>query len=132
MTDLRQMKIELVSQDIPPTAIIGRMDADLLILGWGSTYGAIRQAVQNMEEKGFSAACVHLRYLNPMPSDLGSVLKKFKQVVIPENNGGQLQMLIQARYKINTIGMHKVKGLPFSVSEIEDKIKEIMGGVGHE
>lgn len=128
MTDLRQMKIELVSQEIPPTAIIGKMDAELLVLGWGSTYGSIRQAVQNLEEQGKSVACVHLRYLNPMPSDLGPILKKFKYVLIPENNNGQLQMLIQARYKINTIGMHKVKGLPFAVSEIEDKIKEILGG----
>ncbi|MBU0690192.1 2-oxoglutarate ferredoxin oxidoreductase subunit alpha, partial [bacterium] len=113
-------------------AIIGKMDAELLVLGWGSTYGSIRQAVQNLEEQGVPVACVHLRYLNPMPSDLGPILKKFKYVLIPENNNGQLQLLIQARYKINTIGMHKVKGLPFSVSEIEDKIKEILGGGDHE
>jgi 2-oxoglutarate/2-oxoacid ferredoxin oxidoreductase subunit alpha len=66
--------------------------------------------------------------LNPLPNDMGAVLKKFKHVLIPEGNMGQLQMLIQAKYKIDTIGMHKVMGLPFAVSEIADKIREILGG----
>jgi 2-oxoglutarate ferredoxin oxidoreductase subunit alpha len=127
MSELRQAKIEKVAQDYPPTEVIGKKDAELLVLGWGSSYGPIRQAVQDAEEQGLSVACVHLRYLNPLPNDLGAVLKKFKHVLIPEGNMGQLQMLIQAKYTVTTIGMHKVMGLPFAVSEIADKIREILG-----
>src|SRR5205823_6669757 len=93
MQELRRAKIEGVARDIPPLEVFGPETGDLLILGWGSTYGAIRSAVERLQERGASVAHAHLRHLNPMPSNTGEVLARFRTVLVPEVNLGQLLML---------------------------------------
>ncbi len=102
---------------------------DLLIVGWGSTYGAITAALRAQREKGRKVGHVHLRHLNPLPKNLGAVLKRYKKVVVPEMNLGQLVMVLRARYLVDAIGYNKVQGKPFKQSEIEAKIEELIGEI---
>ncbi len=90
-----------------------------MVLGWGSTFGPIREAVKQMRAKGKKVSHMHLRYLNPLPSDLGEQLKSFKKVLIPEMNMGQLLKMIRADYLIDAFGFNKIQGRPFKVSEID-------------
>jgi 2-oxoglutarate ferredoxin oxidoreductase subunit alpha len=129
MVRMREEKIERIADEIPPIEVDGPDTADLLVLGWGSTYGSIRTAVEHKQKEGKSVARVHLRWLNPLPKDLGDVLSRFKRVLIPENNRGHLLRIIRSNYLIPAIGLNKVQGQPFSASEIEHKIDEILGGV---
>ena len=124
---IRAEKVERITQDIPPTQIEGAKKADLLIVGWGSSAGAIRTAVERKQKEGKSVSRTHIRYLNPLPKDLGKILKNFKRVLIPEMNCGQLLQLIRARYLIPAVGFSKVQGMPLFSSEIEQKIDEILG-----
>ena len=127
MVHLRAEKVARVTQDIPPTEIFGAEEGALLLLGWGSTYGPIRTAVENCLAAGVSdVAHVHIRHLNPFPSDLGEILTRFKKVLIPELNTGQLRQLIRSTYLINALGLNKVQGQPFHVSEVEAKINELL------
>lgn len=87
-----------MQQDIPPLEVFGAPEGKVLVLGWGSTYGAITTAVEQMRERGHAVSSAHLRYLNPFPSNLGDVLKRFETVIIPELNLGQLCMLIRAQF----------------------------------
>ncbi|MFA7237424.1 MAG: 2-oxoacid:acceptor oxidoreductase subunit alpha [Phycisphaeraceae bacterium] len=128
MTDLRKRKVELVADDIPPLTTEGPDTGDLLLLGWGGTYGAITTAANNMRAKGHKVSAAHLRYMNPMPKNLGDVLRKFKQVLIPELNTGQLSLLIRAKYLIDAKGLNKVAGKPFLVNEIEQAIGMMLDG----
>ena len=102
--------------------------SDLLVLGWGSTYGAIRTAVNRVRAGGREVAHAHLRHLNPFPENLGEVLAAYDHVLIPEINTGQLAHLIRAKYLIPTIGHNRVQGLPMKAREIETKIHEILDG----
>src|SRR5207249_9639215 len=104
MQDLRRAKVEGIARDIPPLEVFGPEEGELLILGWGSTYGAIRSAVERLQERGESVAHAHLRHLNPMPSNTGDVLKNYRTVLIPEVNLGQLLLLIRARHLIDAVG----------------------------
>jgi 2-oxoglutarate ferredoxin oxidoreductase subunit alpha len=122
MTDLRQQKVERVANDIPLLKTEGPDTGDLLVLGWGGTYGAITTAAINLRAKGMSVSSAHLRYLNPMPKNLGDVLKGFKKVLIPELNTGQLSFLIRSKYLVDAKGLNKVAGQPFLVDEIEQAI----------
>lgn len=127
MVHLRAEKVARVTQDIPPTEVFGAEEGALLLLGWGSTYGPIRTAVENCIAAGVSdVAHVHIRHLNPFPSDLGEILTRFKKVLIPELNTGQLRQLIRSTYLINALGLNKVQGQPFHVSEVEAKINELL------
>jgi 2-oxoglutarate/2-oxoacid ferredoxin oxidoreductase subunit alpha len=118
-----------VAQDIPPTSIHGdEKGGDTLIVGWGSTYGAILQATDRLRAKGRSVSSVHLRWLNPLPPDLGDVLKRFKNVLVPEMNLGQLRMLLRAKYLVDAKGINKVQGKPFKVSELVARIEEQIDG----
>ena len=96
------------------------------MLGWGGTYGALVTACQRAQHKGLKVAHAHLRYLNPMPRNTGDVLKRYKKVLIPELNGGQLRLLIRGTYLVDAVGLNKVQGKPFLVSEIEEKIEELL------
>jgi len=127
MTELRENKVKAIAADIPPVAVFGPEKGDLLVLGWGSTYGAIRSAVVNMHDAGASVAHAHLRHLNPFPANLGEVLLKFDKVLIPELNRGQLSRLIRAEYLVPTSGLNKIQGLPFKPEEIEGKIAALLG-----
>ncbi len=99
--------------------------AYLLVLSWGGTYGACKTAVESCQKQGLSVAHAHLRWVNPFPKNLGDVLSKYKKVLIPELNLGQLRLLIRAKYLIDAIGLNKVQGRPFAITEIVAKIKEL-------
>jgi len=126
MVRLRAEKIAGIAKDIPEVEVFGDESGRLLVLGWGSTYGAITTAVEKMREEGASVSSAHLRYLNPFPRNLGDVLRRFEKVLIPELNLGQLRLLVRARYLIDAIGLNKVQGKPFKVSEIANKIDELL------
>ena len=126
MTELREWKIRSIANDIPPLEVDGDPGAELLVLGWGSTFGAIRAAAKRVRKDGLEVATAHLRYLNPFPANLGEVLNEYRYILIPEVNMGQLRKLIRADFLVPAMGFNKVKGLPFRVSEVENKIREIL------
>ena len=127
MTEVRARKIAGIADDIPDVEVHGQ-GSDLLVLGWGSTYGAIRTAVNRVRSSGRDVAHAHLRYINPFPSNLGEVLASYDRILIPEINTGQLSRLIRAEYLVPTIGYNRVQGLPIKAREIEAKIHEILDG----
>jgi 2-oxoglutarate/2-oxoacid ferredoxin oxidoreductase subunit alpha len=126
MVLLRAAKVEAVVQDVPDAVPAGDPDGDLLIVGWGSTYGAITAAVRAERQKGRRIGHVHLRHPNPLPKNLGHVLKQYKHVVVPEMNLGQLVWVLRAKYLVDAQGFNKVQGKPFKQSEIEAKIEEVL------
>jgi 2-oxoglutarate ferredoxin oxidoreductase subunit alpha len=125
MTDTRAWKVANIANDIPALEINGDEDADLLVLGWGSTFGSIRAAARRARLEGRRVATVHLRHLNPLPGNLGDILRSYDKILIPELNTGQLLKLIRAEYLIDAAGLNKVAGEPFKVTEITDKIMEM-------
>ena len=120
MTQLRAQKVAVIADDIPDLQVFGPERGDLLILGWGSTYGAIRSAVERLQAQGQSVAHAHLRHLNPFPRNTGDVLASYRRVLIPEINMGQLRLLIRGRYLVDAVGLNRVRGKPYRISEIED------------
>lgn len=126
MVELRAEKIKRIQADIPDAELIGDEDSKLLIIGWGSTYGAIKSAFDRLREKGTKLAYVHLNYLNPFPKNLGSIIERYDKILIPENNLGQLSFIIQGVFMKPTIGLHKIQGRTFTSIEIENKILEIL------
>jgi 2-oxoglutarate/2-oxoacid ferredoxin oxidoreductase subunit alpha len=126
MVHLRAKKVELVVQDVPDVVPAGDPEGDLLLVGWGSTYGSITAALRAQREKGKKIGHVHLRHLNPLPKNLGEVLKRYKKVVVPEMNLGQLVWMLRAKYLVDAISYGKVQGKPFKQSEIEAKIEEVL------
>jgi 2-oxoglutarate ferredoxin oxidoreductase subunit alpha len=104
----------------------GKEKAKLLVLGWGSTYGAIKTAVREAIADGQDVAHIHLKYINPFQKNLGELLKGYDKILIPEMNQGQLLQLIRAKYLIPAIGFSKVQGLPFTTKELKEKIKELL------
>ncbi len=126
MIKLRNEKVNGIQEDIPQLEVSGEQTGELLLLGWGSTYGTIMTAVEKAQRENHSVSCAHLRYLNPFPKNLGKVLAGFKKILIPELNLGQLQFLIRSRYLIDAKSLVKVKGKPFQVNEIYDKIVEML------
>ena len=125
MTNLRAEKVERVADFIPPIEVFGPSQGDTLVLGWGSTFGAIRAAVRTMQAGGTDVAHVHLRHLNPFPRDLGDVLSRFKTVIVPEMNMGQLNTILRAKYLVDVQSISKVEGKPFMESELIRKITAI-------
>jgi 2-oxoglutarate ferredoxin oxidoreductase subunit alpha len=126
MTRLRAAKVEAVASSIPPLRITGEKTGKLLVLGWGGTHGAITSAVETLRAEGYDASSTNLRYLNPLPPDLGGLLKGFEKVLIPELNSGQLALLIRAKYLVDAISMNKIKGRPFKVSELRERILQLL------
>ncbi|MFP5298760.1 MAG: 2-oxoacid:acceptor oxidoreductase subunit alpha, partial [Actinomycetota bacterium] len=126
MTKLRQAKIKAIEEDIEPLEFDADEGASILILGWGSTYGAIGAAVRRLRLRGKKVARAHLKHLNPFPKNLEAVLRRFDTVVIPEMNMGQLSRLIRAEFLIDTISINKMKGLPFRAGELEEQLLELM------
>lgn len=127
MIRVRAEKIERIGKDIPPAVPFGAEKGKLLLVGWGSTYGAIRQAVHIAREQGLDVSHLHLRHLNPFPANLESVLRSFDKVVVPEMNMGQLQSVFRSEFLVPAEGFHKVQGKPFKVTEILEKIQSILG-----
>ena len=125
MSQLREEKIaNIAKNEIPPSEVFGDNSGDLLIIGWGGTYGALRTGVINQRQAGQSVSHLHLRFLNPLPNDLGLILQNFKKVIVAELNLGQLNQLIRSKYLVDTIAYNKIQGQPFQVSEVEAKIQQ--------
>jgi len=124
MVRLRAEKVARIAQDIPPTQVHGGAEGDVLVVGWGGTHGAIYTAVTQLRAKGKAVSSVHLRHLNPLPPDLGTILKRFKTVVVPELNLGQLQKILRSTYLVDAKSINKVQGKPFKVSELVSRIGE--------
>ena len=115
-----------IAKDIPEVEIVGDPDADICILGWGSTWAAIDAAVQRTRRKGVKVAWVHLVHLSPLPSNLGEVLKSFKKILVPELNLGQLTRIVRAEYLVDAQCVSKVQGLPFTAAELEKALETAM------
>ena len=130
MTIFRDAKVAGIVRDIPDLEVFGPDHGDLLLLGWGSTYGAIRSAVERLQAKGRSVAHAHLRYVNPFPANTEEVLRSFGTVLVPELNLGQLRTLVRARYLIDARGFNIVRGKPFKISEVEAEAERILTSTG--
>ena len=131
MVHLRAAKIAGIAKDIPPVEVVGDADADVCFLGWGSTWAAIDAAVQRSRRRGVKVAWVHLTHLNPLPSNLGEVLRAFPKVLVPELNLGQLCRIVRAEFLIDAQSISKVQGLPFTARELEDALDAAVGiGLG--
>ena len=126
MVELRQQKIDIISEFIPNVEPYGNDNGELLILGWGGTYGAIRAAVEKAIKNNLSVSHIHLKHINPLPKNLGEVLLKYNKVLIPEINLGQLSPIIRSKYLIDTLNYNRVSGKPFTTSDIYNKILEIL------
>jgi 2-oxoglutarate ferredoxin oxidoreductase subunit alpha len=127
MVNTRQKKVENASRLIPAQTVEGPQTGKLLVLSWGGTYGACATAVRECQAEGMSVALAHLRWMNPFPANLGELLSRYEQVLIPELNLGQLRMLIRAKYLVDAVGLNKVKGRPFDVHEVVAKIRQMIG-----
>jgi 2-oxoglutarate ferredoxin oxidoreductase subunit alpha len=128
MCEVRRRKIAGIADSIPLQDVFGDESGDLLVVGWGSTYGAITSAVELCHEKGLRVSSTHLNYLEPMPKNLGDILKRFKQVLVPELNLGQLLHRLRAAYLVDAVGLHKVQGRPFTISELQTEIERRLNG----
>ncbi len=127
MVRMRAEKVRRVAQEIPPTSINGSATGDLLVVGWGGTYGAITAAVERAQLEGKSVASVHLRYLNPLPPDLGHILREYRKVLVPEINLGQLVRVLRAEYLVDAVPFNRVRGLPLASDEIYETINQLLG-----
>jgi 2-oxoglutarate/2-oxoacid ferredoxin oxidoreductase subunit alpha len=126
MVRLRAAKVAAIVQEVPDVIPAGDPDGDLLLVGWGSTYGSITAALRAQRAKGRRIGHVHLRHLNPLPKNLGEVLKRYRKVVVPEMNMGQLLWVLRAQYLVDAEGFNKIQGKPFKQSEIEGKIEQVI------
>ena len=120
MTDLRAAKVAGV--DVPDLVVEGDEDADLLVIGWGSSYGSIRAGVRRAREDGHSVAVTHFHHLNPLPANTGEVLRRYERVLLPEMNSGQLAKVLRAEFLVDVESYAKVKGQPLFAAEIEQEI----------
>ncbi len=128
MVRVRAQKVENIAKSYKPTEIYGEQNGDLLILGWGGTYGSIRSSVEELLASGHKVGHVHLRHINPMPNDLGEIARKFKNVMIPELNSGQFNMLFRSKYLIDTKPVNQINTKPFVVSDLVKIAEDIIGG----
>ncbi|HEY52920.1 MAG TPA: 2-oxoacid:acceptor oxidoreductase subunit alpha [Caldilineae bacterium] len=128
MVNERAEKVARLADVIPEQTVFGPEEGDLLVVGWGSTYGAIHAAVRQAHNKGYSVAHAHIRYLNPFPRNLGDILKRYDRILVPELNMGQLAFILRGTYLLPVIPMDKVKGRPFKISELSEKIEELLAG----
>jgi 2-oxoglutarate ferredoxin oxidoreductase subunit alpha len=124
MTDIRQAKIDGIAKDIPLVEVDGDGDADILVVGWGSTSGAITSAAERLRAEGTPCHTAHLTHLHPFASNLGEVLSGYRHVFVPELNKGQLVRLLRAEFLVDAVPINKVKGLPFTAGELVNAIRE--------
>lgn len=128
MVRLRAEKVARVVQDVPPLEPFGASQGDLLVIGWGSTHGAITTAVDEAREAGLDVASIHLRHLSPLPPNLPEVLARFRRYLVPELNLGHLALLLRGHFLVDAKSLTKVQGQPFKVSEIRDAIDAVLRG----
>jgi 2-oxoglutarate ferredoxin oxidoreductase subunit alpha len=127
MVGIRAEKVQRLQNTIPDQWVFGPDQGDLLVVGWGGTYGALRSAVAAAQAKGLSVAHAQVRYLNPFPRNLGALMQRYKQVLVAELNLGQLSLLINGRFGIKVQQLNKVQGQPFKIREVLAKIEELVG-----
>src|SRR5262249_30190843 len=125
MVVTRAEKVARIANDIPDVQVFGESKGRVLVVGWGSTYGAITSAVEESQSRGMSGSSIHLRHLNPFPKNLGELLGRFDRVLVPELNMGQLALLLRSKYLVPAVSYPKVKGKPFKISELTSKINEL-------
>jgi 2-oxoglutarate ferredoxin oxidoreductase subunit alpha len=124
MTEVRAAKIRGIANAIPLQEVaLGNEQGQLAVVGWGSTFGAVNQAVRRVRAQGYAVSHIHLRYLYPLPRNLGELLRGFEQVLVPELNSGQLLTLLRSEYLIPAEGFNQITGLPFRVRDIEHAIR---------
>jgi 2-oxoglutarate ferredoxin oxidoreductase subunit alpha len=123
MVDLRFKKINGIARDYPKIVIEGNSNASVLVIGWGSTYGSLKSAITHCLDQGLQVAYIHLRHLNPLPDDLGTIIKSYETVLVAELNSGQLCQIIRATYLVNAQSISQCNGQPFSVSHLINTIK---------
>jgi 2-oxoglutarate ferredoxin oxidoreductase subunit alpha len=121
MSQLRAEKVNGIAKSYDPIAVQGEKEGDLLIIGWGGTYGAIFSATKSLQDEGFAVSSIHLRHLNPLPNDLETLLSSFKKVIVPELNLGQLSTILKAKYVRDIISFNKLQGKPFKVAELREE-----------
>ncbi len=126
MVKIRTKKVENIANDIPLAQTDGDGSGELLVVSWGGTYGSVNSAVHNKRSEGLSVSHMHLRYLNPLPNNLGQILNNFKQILVPEINLGQLVKILRDKYLVSAIGFNVVRGLPLRALEIEETIDELI------
>ena len=127
MVLLRDQKIQRIVNDLPPLEIIGAEKNELLVLTWGSVFGPAFTAIEELQVEGYAVSMLHLRHLFPFQKELGDILQNFEQVLVPEMNLGQLSRLLRAEYLVDTISFSKLQGRPFLISEIRNRVLEILG-----
>ncbi len=127
MTHLRADKVAAIAQDIPDLEVFGRPEGELLVVGWGSTYGAITTAVEQLQREGAAVSSVHLRHLNPFPRNLETILRSFDKVLVPEMNLGQLALLLRGKFLVDAQPLSKVQGKPFRIAEILEGVRARLG-----
>jgi 2-oxoglutarate ferredoxin oxidoreductase subunit alpha len=128
MVKTRAAKVAGIKPIGPDLIWTGPESGELLIVGWGSTYGAIKAALLQLESEGITASACHIRYLNPLPKSLGERLKRFNRIMVPEMNLGQLLMVLRAKFLIDAKGLNKVRGQPFTIGEIVRAAKQMLAG----
>ncbi len=127
MAHLRAEKVARIAAEIPPLEVNGPERGKLLVVGWGGTFGAITSAVEESRNAGREVSSIHLRHLNPFPSNLEQVLRRFEKILVPELNGGQLLRLLRAEFLLPAVGMSKRRGQPFHVEELRARFDELLG-----
>jgi 2-oxoglutarate/2-oxoacid ferredoxin oxidoreductase subunit alpha len=134
MVKIREEKVEKIAEYLPDQLIeAGDASGNVLVLGWGSTYGALLSAVKELlDENVRGISFTHLRFIRPLPKNLGSILSQFQHILIPELNNGQLIRIIREKYAVNTIGMNKIMGLPFTKTEIKEEVLKVLKEVNSE
>jgi 2-oxoglutarate ferredoxin oxidoreductase subunit alpha len=126
MTELRAAKLENLARELPPLEVEADPGAELLVLGWGSTYGVVRAAARRLRDEGVSVATAHLRHLNPLPPNTGEVVGSFSRVLVPELNSGQLLSILRDKFLVDAIGFNKVEGVPILAEELEQALMEVL------
>ena len=127
MVELRQEKVNRIQNDISKTEIYGKDSGDVLIISWGGTYGSCRSAVETLCDDGKKVSHVHLRWISPLPKDLGEIIIKFKNILVPEINMGQLIKIIRAEYLVDAKGLNQVTGRPISGAKIIENVNKLIG-----
>jgi 2-oxoglutarate ferredoxin oxidoreductase subunit alpha len=127
MVKIREEKVEKIADDIPEQQLdSGAEKGKLLVIGWGSTYGAIKSAVAELQSQGYEVSHAHLRYVRPFPRNLGNIIKNFDQVLIPEINNGQLIKIIRDKYLVNAKSYNKIMGIPITKGELTEAMKKML------
>ena len=126
MMRIRARKVAGIAREIPPTQVGGAQEGDVLVVGWGGTYGALAGAIQELTARGKAVGHVQLRHLNPLPPDLADVFARFKKILVPELNLGQLVKILRAEFLVDAVGMNKVQGRPFKISELVTRVQRML------